>query len=71
MLLLFHVVCSAGNHTYHDTDHEDGHPWESACRISGDSPMTWFMDIGLWYPVIPIMAVGFGYALRDAAENTE
>ena len=39
--------------------------------LSGDSPMTWFTDIGLRHLVIPIMAVGFGHALRDAAKYRE
>lgn len=37
--------------------------------LSGDSPMTWFTDIGLRYFVIFIMAVAFGYVLRDAVEQ--
>lgn len=39
--------------------------------LSRSPAETWFTDIGLRYLVIPIMAVGFAYALRDAVVNSE
>ena len=37
--------------------------------LSGSTVPVWFMEIGLRYLMLPIMAMAFGYTLRDAGEG--